>query len=123
MSVHAYQAYRQTQVSTASQGELLLMLFDGAIRFARQGQDHMGKGEIEEASFKLIRAQDIVNELILSLNLEVGDIAHSLQQLYTYIYDLLVQANVKKESEKVDEALRMLTELRDTWEQVVYPGR
>lgn len=123
MSVHAYQAYRQTQVSTASQGELLLMLFDGAIRFARQGQDHMGKGEIEEASFKLIRAQDIVNELILSLNLEVGDIAHSLQQLYTYIYDLLVQANVKKESEKVDEAVRMLTELRDTWEQVVYPGR
>lgn len=120
MSVHAYQAYRQTQVSTASQGELLIMLFDGAIRFSKQGQDHMEKGEIEQANFKLIRAQDIVNELILSLNLEVGEIAQSLQQLYTYIYDLLVQANIKKESDKVDEAVRMLTELRDTWEQVVY---
>lgn len=123
MSVHAYQAYRQTQVSTASQGELLLMLFDGAIRFARQGQEHMGKGEIEQANLKLIRAQDIVNELIISLNLEVGEIAQSLQQLYTYIYDLLVQANIKKSSDKVDEAVKMLTELRDTWEQVVYSER
>jgi flagellar protein FliS len=123
MSVHAYQAYRQTQVSTASQGELLIMLFDGAIRFSKQGQDHMEKGEIEQANFKLIRAQDIVNELILSLNLEVGEIAQSLQQLYTYIYDLLVQANIKKESDKVNEAVRMLTELRDTWEQVVHPTK
>jgi len=123
MSVHAYQAYRQTQVSTASQGELLLMLFDGAIRFARQGQEHMEKGEIEQANFKLIRAQDIVNELILSLNLEVGEIAQNLQQLYTYIYDLLVQANIKKSAEKVDEAINMLTELRDTWEQVVHPNK
>lgn len=123
MSVHAYQAYRQTQVSTASQGELLLMLFDGAIRFARQGQEHMKKGEIEQANFKLIRAQDIVNELILSLDLEVGEIAQNLQQLYTYIYDLLVQANIKKSAEKVDEAINMLTELRDTWEQVVHPNK
>lgn len=123
MSVHAYQAYRQTQVSTASQGELLIMLFDGAIRFAKQGQEHMEKGEIEQANLRLIRAQDIVNELILSLDLEVGELAQSLLQLYTYIYDLLVQANVKKSPEKVDEAVNMLTELRDTWEQVVHPER
>lgn len=123
MSVHAYQAYRQTQVSTASQGELLLMLFDGAIRFARQGQEHMGNGEIEQANLKLIRAQDIVNELIISLNLEVGEIAQSLQQLYSYIYDLLVQANIKKEPDKVDEAITLLTDLRDTWEQVVHPSK
>lgn len=120
MSVNAYQAYRQTQVSTASQGELIIMLFDGAIRFAKQSQECMGKGEIEQANAKLIRTQDIVNELILSLNMDVGEVAHNLQQLYTYIYDLLVQANVKKEPRMVDEAIHMLTELRDTWEQVVF---
>lgn len=120
MSVNAYQAYRQTQVSTASQGELLIMLFDGAIRFARQSQEHMRIGDFEQASSRLIRTQDIVNELILSLNLDVGEIAQNLQQLYTYIYDLLVQANIKKEPGLVDEALHMLIELRDTWEQVVF---
>lgn len=120
MSVHAYQAYRQTKVATASQGELLLMLFDGAIRFSRQAQEFMRGGEIEEASAKLIRTQDIVNELILSLNLEIGEIADNLQRLYTYIYDLLVEANIKKQPEIVDEAIHMLIELRETWEQVVF---
>lgn len=119
MTAHAYQMYRQTQVSTASQGELLLMLFDGVIRFARQAQEHLDQGKLEEASSKLIRAQDIVDELILALDLNAGEIAHNLQQLYTYIYDLLVRANVKKDPEAVNEALHMLEELRDTWGQVV----
>lgn len=119
MTAHAYQMYRQTQVATASQGELLLMLFDGAIRFARQALEHLDHGKLEEASSKLIRAQDIVDELILALDLDVGEIAHNLQQLYTYIYDLLVRANVKKDPEAVNEALHLLVELRETWGQVV----
>lgn len=119
MSVQAYQVYRQTQVATASQGELLLMLFDGAIRFSKQSKDFMGAGKIEEASAKLIAAQDIINELILSLDLEVGELAHNLHQLYVYIHDLLVQANIKKDSGIVDHAVGMLVELRETWEQVV----
>lgn len=120
MSVNAYQVYRQTQVSTASQGELLMMLLDGGLRFGRQAQQHMRAGEIEEANSKLIRTQDIVNELIISLNMDVGVIAENLQRIYTYIYDLLVQANIKKDPDIVEEALSMLSELRDTWEQVVY---
>lgn len=119
MSVQAYQVYRQTQVSTASQGDLLLMLFDGAIRFARQSKDFMAAGKLEEASAKLINTQDIINELILSLDLSIGELAHNLQQLYVYIHDLLVQANVKKDPAAVDSALGLLVELRDTWEQVV----
>jgi flagellar protein FliS len=95
------------------------MLFDGAIRFARQSQDYMSEGKIEQASMKLINAQDIINELILALDLSVGEIAENLQQLYVYIHDLLVQANVKKDPTIVDGALGMLVELRDTWQQVV----
>lgn len=119
MTAHAYQIYKQTQVSTASQGELLLMLFDGAIRFAKQSQDLMAQGDLEGANSKLIRAQDIMAELILALDLNVGEIAHNLQQLYVYINDLLVQANIKKDPQVVDEALHLLTDLRDTWAQVV----
>ncbi|NMB19585.1 MAG: flagellar export chaperone FliS [Firmicutes bacterium] len=123
MSVQAYQVYRQTQVTTASQGELLLMLFDGAIRFARQSKDFMVAREYEDANARLIRTQDIINELILSLDLSVGEIANNLQQLYVFIHDLLVQANIKKDPEIVDSAVDMLVELRDTWEQVVGQAR
>ncbi|HOB40327.1 MAG: flagellar export chaperone FliS [Limnochordia bacterium] len=123
MTAHAYQLYRQTQVSTASPGELLLMLFDGAIRFARQAQEHLRQGDLEAANSKLIRVQDIVSELNLSLDLSVGEIAVNLQQLYTYIYDRLVQANIRKDPEIVEEALVLLMELRDTWEQVVAQTR
>jgi flagellar protein FliS len=110
-------------VSTASPGELLLMLFDGAIRFARQAQEHLRQGDLEAANSKLIRVQDIVSELNLSLDLSVGEIAVNLQQLYTYIYDRLVQANIRKDPEIVEEALVLLMELRDTWEQVVAQTR
>ncbi len=119
MSVHAYQAYRQTKVSTASQGELLIMLYDGAIRFAHQARGHLLKNELEQANEKLIRAQDIVNELNFSLDLDAGEIAVNLERLYDYIYELLVQANIKKEPEHIDSALEMLNGLRDAWSQVV----
>ena len=119
MSVNAYQVYRQTQVSTASQGKLLLMLFDGAIRFGNQALESMKQGEIELAHTKLLRAQDIVNELIFALNLDLGEIASNLEQLYGYINDLLIQANIKKDPAKVEQALEMLSELRETWELVV----
>lgn len=119
MSVHAYQAYRQTQVSTASQGELLIMLFDGAIRFARQAREHLVQNELEQANFKLIRSQDIVNELSFALDLGMGEVAQNLERLYDYIYQLLVQANIKKDPGKIDSALQLLGELRDTWSQVV----
>ncbi|HHW71865.1 MAG TPA: flagellar export chaperone FliS [Firmicutes bacterium] len=116
---HAYQAYRQTQVSTASPGELLIMLFDGAIRFGRQAQEHIKRGEMEAASQKLIRVQDIVSELNFALDLRVGDIAENLQQLYEYIYERLVKANIKKDVDAIEEALHLLSELKETWEQVV----
>lgn len=119
MSVNAYNVYKKTQVSTASQGELLLMLFDGAIKFANQAKDMISHRQLEKANEKLIRCQDIVNELITSLNLDTGEIANNLHQLYSYIYERLVQANIKKDIEQLDEAIYMLSELRDTWRQVV----
>ena len=85
MTAHAYQIYRQTQVSTASPGELLLMLYDGAIRFARQAQEHLNRGEIEAASNRLIRVQDIVNELNLSLDLSVVTLLR-IWSNYTHIF-------------------------------------
>jgi len=119
VSVNAYQMYKKTQVSTASQGDLLLMLFDGAIRFANQGRQAIAEQDMEQANVKLLRAQDIVTELMISLDLDQGEIAENLYQLYSFIYELLVEANIKKDVNLIDQAVRFLTELRDTWRQVV----
>jgi len=119
VSANAYQVYRKTQVSTASQGELLIMLFDGAIKFAGQAKELIEQRNYEAANEKLIRTQDIVHELISSLNLDTGEIAQSLYQLYRYMYDRLVEANLQKKTDPLQEVLHMLAELRDTWRQVV----
>lgn len=119
MSVNAYQMYKKTQVATASQGDLLLMLFDGAIRFANQGRQCIVEQDMEQANVKLLRAQDILTELMISLDLDQGEIAENLYQLYNFIYELLVEANIKKDVDLIDQAVRFLTELRETWRQVV----
>lgn len=119
MSVQAYQMYKKTQVSIASQGELIIMLFDGAIKFANQAKELILQRDFAGANNRIIRTQDIVNELIYSLDFDTGEIAHNLFQLYTYINDLLIQANIKKDNDRLDEALNFLEQLRDTWRQVV----
>ncbi|HHX01626.1 MAG TPA: flagellar export chaperone FliS [Firmicutes bacterium] len=119
MSTHALQTYKQVQVSTASAGELILMLFDGAIRFANQALSCMEQSDLAGANDKLLKAQDIVYELIVALNLEVGEIARNLYRLYMFINQLLIQANVSKDPKLVQQAVGMLTELRTMWHEVV----
>lgn len=119
MSTHAFQTYKQVQVSTASEGELILMLFDGAIRFANQALNCLKESELSGANDKLLKAQDIIYELILALDLETGEIAHNLYRLYMFINRLLIQANVSKNPELVKQAVRLLTELRSMWHEVV----
>lgn len=119
MSLDAYHIYKKTQVSTASQGELVVMMFDGAIKFCNQAKEMISQSNIAMAHEKLLHAQEIVSELSASLNMDVGEIAHNLHQLYDYIMSLLVQANIKKDAEILKQAISMLSELRDTWQQVV----
>lgn len=117
----AAQQYRTTQVGTADPARLVLMMYDGAIRFARQGAEAIREADIEAANTNLGRAQDIVTELTGALNLETGEIAVHLQQMYDYIGRQLVAANVKKDEAPLAEAIELLHELRDTWQQLI-PG-
>ncbi len=119
MNVHAHQAYKKTQVSTASQGDLIVMLFDAAIRFAKQAKERIDDQDFEQAHQKIVRVQDIMDELTSALRMDVGDIARNLEQLYGFVSDQLLQANMKKEKVHLDQALQILLELRDTWAQVV----
>ncbi|MEW5953254.1 MAG: flagellar export chaperone FliS [Bacillota bacterium] len=113
-----YQQYQQNAVSSAAPAQLTMMLYNGAIKFARQGVVAIEAAEIEEAHKAIMRVQDIINYLSATLN-PAYDVAGNLAALYDYMVYRLLQANLKKDAVLVQEVIAMLEELRDTWEQAV----
>lgn len=112
--------YKSTQIETASREQILLMLYDGAIRFMKQARDAMTDEDYQVSHNKLIRAQDIVTELMASLDMEImGELGQELYNLYDYVLHNLVQANVDKDAEKIENALEVMEELNETWDEVI----
>ena len=112
----AYQQYLDSQVMTASKGKLLLLTYDGAIRFLRQAQGHMAARSFEQQNACLAKAQRIILELIYTLDTKVDpDLAHRLTLLYEYMFNRLIEANVHDNSEALDEVLGHLNGLREAW--------
>jgi flagellar protein FliS len=108
--------YRQLQVETASPAQLLVMLYDGAIRFLTAALEKMASGELEPRHTNLIKAQKIITELLGSLNMkEGGEVSANLQRLYTYMLQQLVEANLHDQPRPIEEVVGMLRELRESW--------
>ena len=118
-----YHAYTRAQATTSSQGELLVLLYRGATRFAAKARLQIGAGELEGAHNSLLRAQEIVLELIGGLRPSGDPTVDNLCGVHRYIYQLLCQANLKKQLEPIDDAIKHLRSLLATWEQIVMPGR
>ncbi len=112
--------YLRTKIMTASPQELRLLLYEGAIKFCNQAKTAM-LSEDHEAGFNaLMRAQKIVLELSTSLNHDVApELCEKLSALYTYIYRLLVNANMQRQVKPVDEALDLLEYERQTWQMLM----
>lgn len=115
-SYAAAKRYQQTKIQSASPGELILMLYDGALRFTAKAVEALGRGDLPQAHAQAVRAQDIVLELMSALNHDAGDVAGNLQRLYDFIYRRLLDGNLHKEVTPFEEARALLQELRDTWE-------
>ncbi|MBP2651822.1 MAG: fliS [Firmicutes bacterium] len=111
-------AYKTQQIMTASKEELTLMLYNGAIRFANESFKAMEAGDMEKAHTANLRAQEIVQEFIVTLDMNY-DIAKDMYSLYEYIKFRLVQANIQKDNGQLSEARDMLAELRDAWFQAM----
>ena len=92
------------------------MLYDGAIKYLRFAKVAIEEKSIEKVNNYLLRTQDIINELMCTLNMDM-EISKSLYALYEYMNHRLMEANIKKDREIIDEVLNMLTELRETWEK------
>lgn len=112
----AQDMYRSNQVQSASREQLLLLTYDIGIRSCYGAIEAMERADIEGANENLKRAQAVVRELMVTLNVEQGgEVARALMGLYDFFYNRLVEANVKKDPHMVREVLTMLEELRKTW--------
>lgn len=123
MVTSPYQAYARAQATTSTQGELLVLLYRGASRFAAKARLQLRDGDLEGAHNSLLRAQEIVLELVHGLKPTGNPTVDNLCSLHDYIYQVLRQANLRKRVELVDEAVDQLRDLLETWERIVMPGR
>lgn len=120
MSNSAHKQYKDAQYKTASQEKLLLMLYEGAISFSNQAIKKMNEEDHEEANEKIKRVQAIINELMVTLDMDRGgEIANNLYNLYEYMNRRLIQANIRKDSKIVEEVLNLLKDLKDGWDEAV----
>ena len=109
--------YQQTAVQTSGP-QLLLMLYDGAIRFTRAGIEGIQQRDVQKSNANLIKAQQVVHELIASLNFEY-ELSHNLVQIYEYMIHQLITANTRKETAPAQHVLNHLLELRATWSTAI----
>ena len=112
-------AYKKASVNTLDQNKLIIMLYDGAIKNANFAVEYMKSGEIEKVHDSLIKTKNIVTELLATLNMDHGgEIAKNLKSLYSYMFSLLIEANMDKKSKPVLTVIDLLKELRGAWVQI-----
>jgi flagellar secretion chaperone FliS len=110
--------YQQVTVETASQGKLIVMLFNGAVQRAEKAIADIEAKRMDNVHNHLVRAQDIIAELRGALNMEAGEIAENLDRIYEYFQHLLIKANVRKDPEPLRDAIELMTVMRDTWQEL-----
>lgn len=110
--------YQRNAVQTASPAKLTLMLYDGAIKFANIALEAIEDGNIEKAHNNIVKVQNIIVEFRSTLDMKYP-VAKDFDVVYDYIYRRLVEANMKKDKEILEEALRHIKTMRDTWKEVM----
>lgn len=117
-----YQAYQQNKATTSSPGELTLMLYNGCLKFMKQAEMAIEKGDVQARNVNLTKAQNIIRELMVTLktNTELGK---NMMSLYDFILNCLVEANVENSTAKIKEAEEFVVSFRDTWKQAIQLDR
>jgi flagellar secretion chaperone FliS len=116
----AAQKYKNNSVQTASREKLLLMLYEGCIRFIKQAMLAVDKKDIAGRGMNIGRAYDIVAELSNTLNFETGgDLAKQLEQLYMFVNEQLTKSNIRGEKKPLEDALKIMETLYSGWVEAV----
>jgi flagellar protein FliS len=114
-------SYKETQIKTATPSRLVVMLYDGALKYLGLAMEALGASHqrYDRASEYLIRTQDIITELMVSLDFDQGrEIARNLFNLYLWMNRQLLQGNISKSCEPLEQVKKLLAELRGVWAEV-----
>ena len=112
------QEYDRNKILTASPAELTLMLYEGAIKFCNIAIVAIEKKDYEKANINIKKAENIITEFKVTLNHKYA-VAEDFEKIYDYIYSLLVEANMNKDTEALNRALDEIRGMRDTWKEVM----
>ena len=113
-----YAAYNNSKLMTASPGELTLMLYEGAIKFCNIAIVAIEHKDVEKAHTNIVKIENIVEEFRATLDHKYP-VAEDFEKVYKYIYERLVEANMKKDKDILEEVLGHLRTMRDTWKEVM----
>jgi flagellar protein FliS len=117
---NAYGNYLKQEVEGASQGKLIVMMYDAAVKFMRAAIKSIQEKNIEEAHNNIIRTENIIYELISTINTEEGgEIAQNLLKLYDYMLWELIDANTQKNVEKLENVIKIINPIRTAWKEIM----
>ena len=111
--------YKQQSILTATPGQLVVMLYDGCLRFLHQAAYAMREGNVSESNTRLQRAEAIIDELRTTLDMDQGGVVASrLQGIYVFCSKHLIEARLTREPDNIEKVSELLSELRDAWAQI-----
>jgi flagellar protein FliS len=117
--MNGIQAYQDTAVATQGKGRLIVLLYDGAIKFMKLALQELEAGDYEAKGKYIGRAQDIINELNAVLDTDAGgDIAVNLRKIYSFMNSRLSEANTKCDPQMIREAITIMEELNKSWKTI-----
>jgi flagellar protein FliS len=117
--MNGIESYQRTAITTQSRGRLIVLLYDGAIKFMKLAIQEIEAGNWAAKGLYLSRAQDIIQELNGVLDMERGgEVAQNLRRLYLYINQRLFQANAKKDPQIIREVIALMEDLNQSWKTI-----
>ena len=117
-----YAKYKEQSVTTATPEELTLMLYNGCIKFINLAEVYIEEKDYAKSNLDIQKAQDIIQELNITLNMDY-EISQNLRQLYTFVNEKLLDANIKKDKQALFDAKEIVSDLRDTWKEAMALSR
>lgn len=118
-TMNGFEAYQDASITTQSKGNLIVMLYDGAVKFLKLAVKEIDEKDPEAKGKYIVKAQNIINELNTVLDLDAGgEIAANLRRLYLFMNQRLSEANLKQDPQKIKEVITLLEELNQSWKAI-----
>ena len=113
--------YEETNVTTQDRGRIIVMLYDGAVKFLNQAVNALQNHDYESKGKYIVRAQDIIMELNSVLDMDAGgEVTQNLRQLYLFMWKHLNQANIKRDAAMINKVIELLNELNQGWRAIAF---